>query len=354
MRAAATLLSSAESTQALLDRLRCPGISGEMAPLDNDARALLGLDAISDCQLALSRGTMRVLVGRLDGRAALRDVLQRAARTLSARAPNVLWLVAIADTSNRAAAIAGWTSDARGTPRISSFVWEPGRVVDSDAETLCALAGVGGDTDVLFHARCLEVLGRERLTRRFYRALRAEVEALAESLPRGAEVPDRRHVALLYTSRLLFLCFLEAKGWLNGERSFVASRFDECMRVGGRFHQRVLLPLFFGTLNTPFSRRAHAARMFGAVPFLNGGLFTRTAAERRMASARFPDERLGSMLQELFLRFRFVAREDSASWSEASVDPEMLGRAFESLMAASDRRTSGVYYTPHDLVARVA
>jgi hypothetical protein len=32
----------------------------------------------------------------------------------------------------------------------------------------------------------------------------------------------------------------------------------------------------------------------------------------------------------------------------------MLGRAFESLMASTLRRTSGVYYTPHELVSRVA
>src|SRR6185503_19778188 len=208
MRTAAALLSSAESTQALLEVLRCAGITGEAAPIDHDPRASLGLDAIPDCRLALSRGAMRVLVGRLDERAALRETLQRVARTLSTRAPHVLWLVAIVDTSSRMAAIAGWTCDARGTARISSFVWEPARVVDSDAETLCALAGVVGDTDVLFHARCLEVLGRDALTRRFYRALRGQVEALAESLPREAEETDRRHVALLYTSRLLFLCFL--------------------------------------------------------------------------------------------------------------------------------------------------
>src|SRR5688572_13678877 len=59
------------------------------------------------------------------------------------------------------------------------------------------------------------------------------------------------------------------------------------------------------------------------------------------------------MLEQLFARYRFVAREDSATWSEASVDPEMLGRAFESLMAAGERRTSGVYCTPHELVSRV-
>jgi hypothetical protein len=106
-------------------------------------------------------------------------------------------------------------------------------------------------------------------------------------------------------------------------------------------------------LNTPASRRAGHARAFGRVPFLNGGLFTRTPLERRTGSVRFGDVQLGALIHNVFQRYRFVAREDTASWSEASVDPEMMGRAFESLMASSDRRSGGVFYTPHVLVSRV-
>src|SRR5206468_1160827 len=131
-----------------------------------------------------------------------------------------------------------------------------------------------------------------------------------------------------YVSRLLFLSFLEAKGWLNGERDFLSTRFDDCVGRSGAFHHRVLLPLFFGTLNTPARHRATAARDFGRVPFLNGGLFTKRTVEKRYARALFSDETLGELLDNVFRRYRFVAREDSATWSEASVDPEMLGRAF--------------------------
>jgi hypothetical protein len=96
------------------------------------------------------------------------------------------------------------------------------------------------------------------------------------------------------------------------------------------------------------------ARQFGRVPFLNGGLFTRTTTERRAGWWRFSDESMGALLQEVFQRFRFVAREDSATWSDTSVDPEMLGRVFESLMESGERKAGGVFFTPQALVARVA
>lgn len=351
MRTAAALLSSSRSIAGLADVVRATELAGSPVPIDACTRDALGIGRDARAELAAGQGVLRVLLVQLEAHAILREALQRMARRLASRAPHVLWLVAVVDARGDSAAIAGWFAG-DNAPRIASFLWETTRVVDSDAETLCALAAVRAQEDVLVHARCVEVLGREALTRRFYRALEAQVASLAASLPGSEE--NAREVALLYTTRLLFLCFLEAKGWLDGDRAFIATRFDDCMRSGGGFHGRVLLPLFFGTLNTPPARRARVAQAFGRVPFLNGGLFTRAAVERRVGSSRFPDDRLGTLLEQLFHRFRFVAREDSATWSEASVDPEMLGRCFESLMASAERRAGGVFYTPHRLVARIA
>ncbi len=47
-------------------------------------------------------------------------------------------------------------------------------------------------------------------------------------------------------------------------------------------------------------------------------------------------------------RYRFTAREDRSTWSEAAIDPEMLGKAFESLMQPRERHSSGAYYTRSD------
>lgn len=352
MRAAAALLATARTLDGLEDALRGAGVINEAVELASGERQSLAVDSVADARLAGAMGGVRLLLASAPAAVGLRDIVQRLASRLATRAPHVLWIVAVIDDTGENAAIAAISSGV-ASPRVSSFSWEPEHVVDSDAETLCALAAVRADSDVLYHARCAEVLGRDALTRRFYRQLEAQVVALAHGLPNTSPA-DGRAVALLYASRLLFLCFVQAKGWLDGDRAFLASRFDDCMRTGGQFHRRVLLPLFFGTLNTPVSRRATVARAFGRIPFLNGGLFTRTPLERRLGARLFSDERLGELLERVFQRFRFVAREDSATWSEAAVDPEMLGRVFESLMAPTERKAGGVFFTPHHLVARVA
>jgi hypothetical protein len=352
MRSAAALLAGA-SREGLQRVVLATGLASAPEPLDPATRDALGLTNVDTAFLSAGVGSIRVLILESGAGEPLRESLARLARRLNSRAPHVLWIVAAINTDASLAGIIAWSSGAR-TPRVASFMWEPANVVDSDAETLCALAAIRDGVDMAIHQRCLDVLGRDSLTRRFYRALEAHVDGLAHSLPRDVERADARELALLCVSRLLFLRFLEAKGWLNGEREFISARFDECMTAGGGFHRRVLLPLFFGTLNTPLTRRAARAKEFGRVPFLNGGLFATTPLERRSRALRFSDETMGALLENVFQRYRFVAREDSATWSEASIDPEMLGRAFESLMASEERRSGGVFYTPHDLVSRVS
>ncbi|HKH92656.1 MAG TPA: DNA methyltransferase [Gemmatimonadaceae bacterium] len=352
LRHAAALLADAHSIDTLIPI--ATELSFEPVPLtlDDSTRSALGIaDDVGETRLVRGVGALRALLVITGRDEPLRTLFTRLANTLSSRAGSVLWLLIGASASGEVG-IACWTGSGRA-PRLNALVARRDQVVASDAESLSALAAAAGDDDLLTHTRWCELLGREALSRRFYRTLEQRVTGLADSLPRMSR-EQRSELALLAASRLLFLSFLETKGWLDGDRGFLARQFDGCMAHGGGFHQRVLLPLWFGTLNTPMRRRAHAARAFGAIPFLNGGLFGKTPLERRHTGARLSDESLGRFFSDVLGAYRFTAREDQERWTEAAIDPEMLGRAFESLMAARERRSSGAFYTPQALVTHVA
>jgi hypothetical protein len=353
LRSAAALLAAATDISSLGPLAAAVGIAGLPAALDSDARTALGLpDDCPSASVARGPGTLRALLLDVSGTRPMREVLVHLARRLSARAPHVLWLAIACRQRSGDVAVAAWMPGHSG-PRVAALLVDRTRITDSDAETLCAVASAMESIDVLTHARWFAVLGREAITRRFYRTLERLVGALGDGA-RGSATPEvRRDIALLYASRLLFLSFLEAKEWLDGDRTFLARRFDECMGAQGGFQRRVLVPLFFGTLNSPLRSRAPLARALGRIPFLNGGLFARSSVERAHARLEFRDEELGRFLSELLGRYRFTAREETTDWSEAAVDPEMLGRAFESLMAGHERRETGAFFTPHELVARV-
>jgi Eco57I restriction-modification methylase len=354
LHAAAQLLTGADSLDTLSAIARAIGCDGIVSRLEGSLASELGLEPGCKARIAEGAGALRALLMEIEGTPPVRDVLTRTAAHLASRTPHILWMILVSQPATSCVALATWQANRR-PPRVAGLLVDRERVVDSDAETLATLIAATDsrpDADVLTHTRWTEILGREALTRRFYRALEVRVDALGTSIERGTG-DDRRELALLYTSRLLFLCFLEAKGWLDGDRAFLSRSFDHCMDSGGAFHRRVLLPLFFGTLNTRSSRRAPAARRLGHLPFLNGGLFARLPNERRLRDVFFPDDELGKLFGELFGRYRFTAREESTAWTELAIDPEMLGKAFESLMASRDRKGSGAFYTPHTLVSRV-
>lgn len=353
LRQAAALLARANTNDGLLALAGTLGFDGAAIHLDADTRANLGIPpSAGEVRLMRGEGALRALLVLAPPGSPLRATLTELASSLARRTSHVLWALLAASADGEEAGVACWTGEQR-PPRLAALLVRPSQVVASDAETLCALEAASTGGDLMVHTRWCELLGRAALSRRFYRTLEQRIAALAGSLPRMPE-PDRAELALLCASRLLFLSFLQAKGWLDGDRAFLANRFDACMADGGGFHARVLEPLFFGTLNTPRSRRAATARAFGEVPFLNGGLFARTPLERRHAKARFSDSALGELFAQLLGAYRFTAREEQALWSEVAIDPEMLGRAFESLMAARERRVSGAFYTPYALVAQVA
>ncbi len=185
--------------------------------------------------------------------------------------------------------------------------------------------------------------------RRAFRALRHGVESASTTLPDTVPADERRAWVLLQVTRLLFLRFVEAEGWLDGRADFLITGFDQCLESGRHPERDFLRPLFHGTLNRTSGARSRLARSFGAVPFLNGGLFEPHPIERRrrwllpIAAWR----RLFSLLVESFE----VTLEQGDVGDRVS--PELMGRVFEGVMEPVTRRQGGTYYTPSELVPAV-
>lgn len=337
-----------EPAPALLGHVAFPA---PLLPLAADVTLLRDLP-LRRASVSAGPGIRRALAVVVPSNIPMRQALAACAARLYRESAHHRWLLLAASEDGQSGGLAAWRSD-DVRPRVSALVFTPARLLPSDAETLLALHAASDGDDLIVHERWCEILGREALSHRFYRALEHHVLALGEGATGAAPTEARRELALLTTSRLLFLAFLQSRGWLASDADFLARHFDRALGAGGQAHRRFLEPLFFGTLNTRVSQRAAAARAFGRVPFLNGGLFARSPLERRYRTLRFRDEDLGMLFDEVLARYRFSAREQQSDWSESAVDPEILGRAFESLMASRERRDSGSYYTPHVLVARV-
>jgi methylase of polypeptide subunit release factors len=353
-RDAARLLTKAEEPGALVALASALGFDAAFRLDRRAAREIGGALDARDVRVATGRGSLRALLLSFDAGADARAHTLAAARLVARGSPELRWLI-IASGGNapRVLVVAPASGGAGSIPLLEVATAAPHT---SDLETFAALVGASEGTDLEVHRRWRETLGRDALSHRFYRELAEHVDRLATTAVGRADPATRRTIALLHTSRLLFLAFLESRGWLARDPEFLRRRFVATASTAshGRGQGRFLEPLFFGTLNTPIRARARAARAFGDVPFLNGGLFTRTPVERRSRDLLFSDDAIGEVIGGLLSRYRLTPRESAEGWSDAAVDPEMLGRAFESLMHAEHREARGAFYTPPALITRLA
>ena len=195
--------------------------------------------------------------------------------------------------------------------------------------------------------RISDALAGRGVDQRFFAGFRSALQRVMEVLPGRMPLADRHAFGLLTLTRILFLYFIEAKGWLGRPR-FLSESVDRTLSQGRSLHRDLLNPLFFGTLNRPFSERSRLARSFGPIPFLNGGLFEPHALERRW-SITLPSPVLRGSFDTLFERFHFTLGTPSGE----AIAPDMLGRVFEGVMEPDERHASGTYYTPAALVEAV-
>jgi len=231
-------------------------------------------------------------------------------------------------------------------PSLELNLWHP------DPEGVAALTRLAAPAEggaLAYAARAAEALAGEPVSQRFFRAFRSTLERMANDLPGMLPARDRQALALLQLTRVLFLYFIQAKGWLDGRDRFLAEEIDRCLMRKRKIHRDVLRPLFFGTLNQPIGHRTRGARQFGSLPFLNGGLFEPHPLEQRWRGD-VSNELWRQAFGDLFERFHFVVAEGS---SRGSVAPDMLGRVFEGVMEPASRRSSGTFYTPAALVSQI-
>lgn len=155
--------------------------------------------------------------------------------------------------------------------------------------------------------------------------------------------------------RLVFLQFLQKKGWLgvpidgwwgDGDPEFLQTLFSQ-FDDKDHFVDNVLEPLF-NDLNT--ERKGDVSQLTVLdcqfkVPYLNGGLFEREATDQTLFP--LPAKYMQSML-DFFSSYNFTIDENDPDDAEVGIDPEMLGRIFENLL--EDNKDKGAFYTPKEIV----
>ena len=175
--------------------------------------------------------------------------------------------------------------------------------------------------------------------------------------------------AIRLIGRIMFCWFLKEKKSTAGIPLVSEKLLSQIAVLENlNYYHTVLEPLFFELLNTRQKRRKEIFKdgNFKQIPYLNGGLFNPQASDYYKFSTftnsgeygiiTIPDDWFKSLFGVLE-SYSFTVDENTAYDVELSIDPEMLGRIFENLLAEinpetgeSAKKSTGSFYTPRDIV----
>jgi len=202
------------------------------------------------------------------------------------------------------------------------------------------------------------------VTEEFYEDYKSAFDTLSNELRRkGLEIEDADRYAHVTLNRLMFFYYLQKKGWIGERKDFVRWFHQQYEKSDEEdvFHEKWLSALFFEGMNSPECREIDADLPFEVetaiveVPYMNGGLFQPTEEDQN--NTFLSDSAMKSVIEEFLEQYNFTVTEESPYDIDVAVDPAMLGKIYESLIAEQERGRAGIFYTPRvevDLMCRMA
>ncbi len=218
--------------------------------------------------------------------------------------------------------------------------------------------------------RLAESLDIERVTKKFYTdfsTLRVDFIQQIEGISKES---DRFWYASVLLNRLMFIYFLQKKGFIQNNTRYLETKFalyykhatlsasylapfttafnqtelppsPTEMRADGQFYREFLQALFFEGFAKPAQQRSPQTQdLLGEIKYLNGGLFIQHALETDYPDIHIPDEAFDKVWN-LFGKYSWHL-DDTPGATDNEINPDVLGYIFEKYI---NQKAFGAYYT---------
>ena len=221
---------------------------------------------------------------------------------------------------------------------------------DEESVTIGAMAG-----------KAKQAFDVEGVTKKFYDRFQKEHKHFLSFIKGIQSVADQEWYASLMLNRLMFIYFMQKRGFLDGDPDYLRNRLRRMRERQGHdsfhtFYRYFLLRLFHEGLGQHTNARAAGLEeLLGAVPYLNGGLFEVHELESANANIQIPDK----AFEDIFAFF------DAYDWTldqrppranahqhngkaelKDEINPDVLGYIFEKYI---NQKQMGAYYTKEDI-----
>ena len=204
-------------------------------------------------------------------------------------------------------------------------------------------------------SRVADAFDVERVTKRFYDRFRTEHQAFLGFIEGIRDVTSREWYASLMLNRMMFIYFIQKRGFLDNDPDYLRNRLAGVAKTrgSGKFHsfyRLFLRRLFHEGLGQPEADRdAELAAMLGRVPYLNGGLFDVHDLERDNLNIDIPDKAFKRIF-DFFDAYQWHL-DDRPLRDDNEINPDVLGYIFEKYV---NQKQMGAYYTKEDITGYIS
>jgi len=253
-----------------------------------------------------------------------------------------------------------WVSRAPGQPATTrTHTWHKGSSGESLRQKLEAIVWSLEEEEAITLTDVIKGLktafDRDKVSKAFYGRFETEHEAFSGFIAGLAAATDKVWYASLMLNRLMFVYFIQRKGFLDGNTHYLAERMARVRAEAGEghfhsFYRQFLRRLFHeGLGQAKVARGSDLAKLIGDVPYLNGGLFDVHELEVAHPDIDIPD----AAFERLFRFFdAYDWHLDDRPLSKGSeINPDVLGYIFEKYI---NQKQMGAYYTKEDITEYIS
>ncbi|MDO9577355.1 MAG: Eco57I restriction-modification methylase domain-containing protein [Candidatus Cloacimonadales bacterium] len=256
--------------------------------------------------------------------------------------------------------------------RISIGPNEKYRTASERISMLDAEPGEELFTDFLIQNKHDEAFDVEKVTEKFFEDYKALFDEIKTYLHNQSQEKSWAHdFTLQFLNRIMFIYFIQRKGWMGEDADFLHNfwmGYKKSDHAENTFYSKWLSILLFQTFNgKKYDERSRhfpddIKSILNLAPYLNGGLFTENKLDEigKTQNIKIEDKCFKTIF-EFFNSYNFTISEDSPFDQEVAVDPEMIGKVYESLVNVSEeideRGEAGIFYTPRieiDLMCKLS
>jgi hypothetical protein len=255
-----------------------------------------------------------------------------------------------------------WVRRETGKPRASrDHRFDTTQSGDPLIQRLDQIAVSMDEEEVITHvdvaSRVKAALDVDKITKKFYERFKTEHAAFLKLINGIKADADLAWYTSLMLNRLMFVYFIQKKGFLDSDTDYLKNRLTRVRTLRGKdtfqtFYRYFLLRLFHEGLGKSADERKldpAMEKLLGRVPFLNGGFFEVHQLEEKNPDIDIPDQAFEKLFA-FFDQYRWHLDERPLR-ADNEINPDVVGYIFEKYI---NQKQMGAYYTKEDITEYIS